>query len=508
MVAYSGVTASFGCISVLKLALIIRNPDLTTLGEQVLPEGVINGDGQAAAMYIREKSAHDSLNGKLGSKVIVRYSTRLAERIRSIEHSELAAELFRTTRRASRTSISRAKDFLLHQTLVASKATDGWPCVVTNIETQEYENFTFSVIEKAIELRRPNLVGDDSVFVFDLADDTDVVAIDGVTVIIALSASVVVKANTAPSPASALLVQLKQMISKYFESYRVKSALEDYKELHRRLKEQFLKLAEAEQHKHESAQAMSDMIRTAQISISTGTRNDEMLAVAERLSLGESSVSHGLRSGPVGVSDTASVITVSVADSAAAAEASRRFIDAVAYQERNIQRDLRQLRQTHDSAFVAIQKAHTEVLQSADNVVSQASLRIIAAAMVITGVSRKLENATTRAERYLTEALGRLVCARQKLAAALVARELVHKNRLKNFPYGPLLDRISTVSTGIVVRVVVDQVQGHARVGTISGAIAGKEATEVKRLWREIQKTRGYQRMARTDRLDPKLMSH
>ena len=32
----------------------------------------------------------------------------------------------------------------------------------------EYENFAFSVIEKAIELRRPNIIGDDSVFVFDL----------------------------------------------------------------------------------------------------------------------------------------------------------------------------------------------------------------------------------------------------------------------------------------------------------------------------------------------------
>lgn len=139
---------------------------------------------------------------------------------------------------------------------------------MTNIETEEYENFSFSVIEKAIELRRPNLIGDDSVFVFDLADDTDVVAIDGVTVIIALSASVAVRANTAPSPASALLVQLKQMISKYFESYRVKAALADYTQLHRRLKEQLKGLKTAENHKQEAAEAMKQLVRTVQVQIS------------------------------------------------------------------------------------------------------------------------------------------------------------------------------------------------------------------------------------------------
>ena len=95
-------------------------------GEHVLPAGIVNGDGQAAAAFIREKSAHDTLNGKLGSKVASRYWEKLADRLRSFEHSELAGTMYRISRDVTKTSLSRAKDMLVNQSITRSMA-DGWP---------------------------------------------------------------------------------------------------------------------------------------------------------------------------------------------------------------------------------------------------------------------------------------------------------------------------------------------------------------------------------------------
>lgn len=57
----------------------------------------------------------------------------------------------------------------------------------------------------------------------------------------------------------------------------------------------------------------------------------------------------------------------------------------------------------------------------------------------------------------------------------------------------------------VVIRTVVDQVSGRKGSRSPSRALmpTGKEPAEVKRLWREIQKVGGYQRIARSARLDP-----
>lgn len=60
-----------------------------------------------------------------------------------------------------------------------------------------------------------------------------------------------------------------------------------------------------------------------------------------------------------------------MADAAATAEGNRRFVDSVGYQERNIQRDVRQLHNSREQAFLAMQKAHVELLRCAENVVSR-----------------------------------------------------------------------------------------------------------------------------------------
>ena len=69
--------------------------------------------------------------------------------------------------------------------------------------------------------------------------------------------------------------------------------------------------------------------------------------------------------------------------------------------------------------------------------VTDSSMNIVVAAMYMAGVaSTTREAALVKAERYLTEVLGKTTAARQRLALAMVARELTRGTAgSRHFPY-------------------------------------------------------------------------
>ena len=203
------------------------NPDLRVHSEGWEPS--FFQDGRAAADFCRRKSYQDLIAGNLGSRLFKKIRFRRAEKVcQNLEKSEIASVTAERVddliKRADKVTVSRLSRYLTAEYRVA----DGWPCQVTNLETGVAEKYYMTISDTAIELREPNLIRDDTVYVYLLLEETDVTEIDETTLLVVLSSWHSIEVSTAPAPASSLMVQLQHTLSKQFLAYRAKSYLADY----------------------------------------------------------------------------------------------------------------------------------------------------------------------------------------------------------------------------------------------------------------------------------------
>jgi Leucine-rich repeat (LRR) protein len=337
------------------------NPDLQC---PAFPSEILNAaDGRLIADYLRKRSYHDLIGGNLGSRLFERMHFQRAARFcKQVEQSELAAvvaeQLDRLYDSADKaTTLSR-------YTNSEYRVADGWRCKVKDLDTEIEMDYFMTISDTGIELKEPHLVRDDDTFVYPLMEETDVTEKDEHTLLVVLSDYHQIEIDTAPAPATSLMVQLQYTLSKQFLAYRAKTYLAEYICMMEKFEKAFVLINELIDSKTEAIGALVDLCGLVESKLPKGEAFRQHETRAQEMCGGEHFVvvqmpGTGQESAPPGVRN---VISVSAAESACKNIADDSLKNELACQAKSLKEDVQQLTTTMQTARLRLEEEHRDLM--------------------------------------------------------------------------------------------------------------------------------------------------
>ena len=357
-----GATCLWGLRSLLWVGLD-GNPDLRVHSEGWEPS--FFQDGRAATDFCRRKSYQDLIAGNLGSRLFKKIRFRRAEKVcQNLEKSEIASVTAERVddliKRADKVTVSRLSRYLTAEYRVA----DGWPCKVTNLETGVEDSYYMTISDTAIELREPNLIRDDTVYVYLLLEETDVTEIDETTLLVVLSSWHSIEVSTAPAPASSLMVQLQHTLSKQFLAYRAKSYLADYSRVVEKYAAQVVEVEELTQAKRAAVGQLVDLGALVESKLPKGDAFDHHAQMALELSEGARQVVVSKPGQAAGEAPRGSgtLLDINRADIAASVVGDKGLLDELQCQAETLKQDALHLQTSIDTARRRLEAEHGDLM--------------------------------------------------------------------------------------------------------------------------------------------------
>ena len=336
------------------------NPDLRC---PTFPPEITDGaDGRYIADFLRKRSYQDLVGGNLGSKLFGRMHFQRAARFcKQVEQSDLVAalaeqldHLYDSTDRA--TNLSR-------YTNSEYRVADGWRCQVKDLSTGIADDYFMTISDTGIELTSPHLVRDDDTFIYSLMEETDVTEKDEHTLLVVLSNILAIEIDTAPAPATSLMVQLQYTLSKQFLAYRAKTYLAEYTCMVEKFKQAFVAINELVDSKTAAIGALIDLCGLVDSKLPKGQAFSDHAARAEQICDGQHYVvvqlPGGIESSPDGVSN---IVSVTLAEAACMHVADERLLQELQFQADSLKDDVRQLTGTMQTARTRLEEEHRDLL--------------------------------------------------------------------------------------------------------------------------------------------------
>ena len=228
---------------------------------------------------------------------------------------------------------------------------------------------------------------------YPLLEDTDVLEVDETTLLVTLSVSHTIHVSTAPSPASSLLNQLQFTLSKLWGSYRVKAYWADYQRAYEGFTGHVAQLQHCKHRTQASFAAMEELmsqvsaarrLRQQVEDVASGTgeggggaaaaaaarrwtdgqesSDQYRLALAAKMSAGEQHVAvliPGSAEAPRGGED---VLSIALADEAAATLADNRLIDELEASASVLQNNLAELERCIAAGHEHVHRVYQDVI--------------------------------------------------------------------------------------------------------------------------------------------------
>lgn len=336
------------------------NPDLRC--PAFPPEITTGADGRFIAEFLRKRSYHDMVAGNLGSKLFGRmHFQRAARFFKKVEESDLVAalaeqldRLYDRTDRA--TTLSR---YTNSEYLVA----DGWRCRVKDLDTDIADDYFMTISDTGIELQVPHMVRDDDKYSFPLMEETDVTEKDEHTLLVVLSNYLAIEIDTAPAPATSLMVQLQYTLSKQFLAYRAKTYFTEYTCMVDNFKKAFVAINQLADAKRAATGALIDLCGLVDSKLPGDQVFSDHLATAQQIRDGEQFVVVRMPGGqdlaPTGIRN---VLNIAAADSACMHVADARLRQELEIEVQGLNDDLQQLTDIMETARMRLEEEHRALL--------------------------------------------------------------------------------------------------------------------------------------------------